>query len=400
MIFEAFFCNLFSTFAQNFTFMAISNQKIGILGGGQLGKMLCIAAAPLDLDIWILDTEGCPSQPYCRHFVAGDFRNYDAVMAFGKQVDVLTIEIEDVNLKALKDLEKLGKKVYPNPKALGIIKDKGLQKQFYAKHKLPTEAFELVDNQGIVKEKVASGAWQFPFVWKSRTGGYDGKGVQIVRSAADLDKLPDVPCLLEKLSDIDKEIAVIVARNDKGEVVAYPSVEMVFDPKANLLDLQVCPSAISKKIENTAQVLAKKLIKKYNICGLLAVEMFLTKSGELLINEVAPRPHNSGHHTIEAHETSQFEQHLRSILGLPLGATSRRLPSVLLNLVGAEGFSGAMKIEGLAESLHTEGVHFHLYGKAETRPFRKMGHITVLNKNREKALEIALRLKENIRIVS
>ncbi len=368
-------------------------KKVGILGGGQLGKMLCLAAADWDLEIYVLDTEGSPAQTYCTHFVVGDFNNYDDVLAFGRLVDVLTIEIEHVNIKALKVLEKEGLKVHPNYKALKTIKDKGLQKAFYQKFHFPTSKFVLL-------ESPTEAAIQLPGVWKSRSGGYDGKGVSVLKTKEDIQKLPKEPCLIEELVEIEKEIAVIVARNESGQVVAYPSVEMAFDPKANLLDIQICPSKIPKEIERKAQLLAKKLIRKYKICGLLAVEFFWTKDGQLLINEVAPRPHNSGHHTIEATETSQFEQHLRGILNLPLGSTAIRKPSVLLNLVGAEGYTGEAVVEGFENALNTEGVHIHLYGKKITKPFRKMGHVTILNKNVEKAVETALNLKNTLRIIS
>jgi 5-(carboxyamino)imidazole ribonucleotide synthase len=376
-------------------------KKVGILGGGQLGKMLCLAAADWDLEVYVLDREGSPAQSYCKHFIVGDFNKYQDVLSFGRLVDVLTIEIEHVNVKALTILEKEGVKVHINPKALNIIKDKGLQKQFYQKHKLPTSEFQLFDKitDGTSRSSREGGV-TLPCVWKSRSGGYDGKGVSILKTVEDIKKMPKEPCLIEKLVEIDKEIAVIVARNEKGQVVAYPSVEMVFDPKANLLDYQMCPSAIPKNIERAAQNLAKQLIKKFKMCGLLAVEFFLTKDGQLLINEVAPRAHNSGHHTIEATETSQFEQHLRAILNLPLGSTAIRKPSVLLNLVGAEGFTGEAVVDGFENALNTEGVHIHLYGKHITKPFRKMGHVTILNKNVEKAVEIALDLKSNLRIIA
>lgn len=376
-------------------------KKVGILGGGQLGKMLCLAAADWDLEIYVLDKEGSPAQSYCKHFVVGDFNKYEDVLAFGRLVDVLTIEIEHVNVKALTVLEKEGVKVHPNSKALKLIKDKGLQKQFYQKHKLPTSEFQLFDKitDGISRSS-REGVVKLPCVWKSRSGGYDGKGVSILKTVDDIKKLPQEPCLIEQLVEIDKEIAVIVARNEAGQVVAYPSVEMVFDPKANLLDYQLCPSVIPKNIERAAQNLAKQLIKKFKMCGLLAVELFLTKDGQLLINEVAPRPHNSGHHTIEATETSQFEQHLRAILNLPLGSTAIRKPSVLLNLVGAEGYTGEAVVDGFENALNTEGVHIHLYGKHITKPFRKMGHVTILNKNVEKAVEIALDLKNELRIIA
>jgi 5-(carboxyamino)imidazole ribonucleotide synthase len=370
-------------------------KRVGILGGGQLGKMLCLAAADWDLDVFVMDTEGCPAQPFCKHFVAGDIKNYEDVLRFGQMVDVLTIEIEHVNTEALHILEKEGKIVHPNPTALDLIKDKGLQKAFYLENEFATSKVSYFDNKKSLVEHVF-----YPSVWKSRKGGYDGKGVFILREENDLETLPDEPCILEELVNIDKEISILVCRNEGGQVKMYPSVEMYFDPKANLLDLQLCPSGISEKIEERAQDLAKKVIKKLNICGLLAVEMFFTKSGQLLINEVAPRPHNSGHHTIEAIETSQFEQHLRGILNLSLGSTKMRLPSVLINLVGEEGHDGDTKVEGFEKAMNTEGVHVHLYGKKKTKPFRKMGHVTVLNKDHKKALENAIFIKRNLKIIS
>ena len=371
-------------------------KKIGILGGGQLGKMLCLAAANWDLDIYILeDDENCPAAPYCTKLIKGSFKNYDDVVAFGEMVDVLTIEIEHVNTQALKFLEKKGKIVHPNPKALDIIKDKGLQKQFYLKHKIPTATVNYYETKADFNKILT-----LPCVWKSRKGGYDGKGVSILKTEKDIENLPDEPCIVEELIEIDKELAVIACRNPSGHIVIYPSVEMVFDPKANLLDYQMCPSAISKKIEKQAQTLAKNVIKKFNLCGLLAVEMFLTKDGRLLVNEVAPRPHNSGHHTIEANETSQFEQHLRAILNMPLGSIKMRNPSVLLNLVGSEGFTGKTKVKGWENALNREGVHVHLYGKKTIKPFRKMGHITVMNKSLDKAKHIAIELKNDFKIIA
>jgi 5-(carboxyamino)imidazole ribonucleotide synthase len=370
-------------------------KKVGILGGGQLGKMLCLAAADWDLEIFVMDTEGSPAQPFCKHFVVGDIKNYDDVLRFGQLVDVLTIEIEHVNSEALHALVAEGKTVHPNPTALDLIKDKGLQKAFYAENEFLTSKVFYYDDKKSVIENIF-----YPAVWKSRKGGYDGKGVFILREETDLENLPDEPCILEELVNIDKEISLVVCRNESGQVKAYPSVEMFFDPKANLLDLQLCPSGVSEKIEERAQEIAKKLIKKLNICGLLAVEMFFTKGGQLLINEVAPRPHNSGHHTIEAVETSQFEQHLRGIMNLPLGSTKIRLPSVLINLVGSEGHEGDILVEGMEKALNTEGVHVHLYGKKKTKPFRKMGHVTVLHKDLKKALENAIFIKRNLKIIS
>ena len=368
------------------------NQKIGILGGGQLGKMLCLAAADWHLETYVLDKKGCSAENYCAHFIEGDFRNYNDVLNFGRLCDVITIEIEHVNIDALKQLEKEGKKVYPSANALNIIADKGLQKIFYVKNKMPTSDFIFFNSKKLLigyleKEN------KFPCVWKSCRGGYDGKGVSILKSMQSLKDLPDVACIIEKLVDIEKEICVMAARNVSGEIVTYTPVEMVFDDKANLLDYQICPANISRSQMLQAQKIAKKLIKKLNIVGLLAVEMFLTKSGEILINESAPRPHNSGHHTIEASMTSQYEQLLRCILNLPPGDPKIKSPSVLWNILGAEGFSGEAKTVGFEEALKISGAYFHFYGKKTTQPFRKMGHATVLNKNIDKALEDVFKLK-------
>jgi 5-(carboxyamino)imidazole ribonucleotide synthase len=377
----------------------MNKKKIGILGGGQLGKMLCLVAANWDLDIYVLDAAGCSAQSYCPHFVEGSFRDFNDVLNFGRLVDIVTIEIEHVNTDALRILKQEGKTIHPDPDVLDLIKDKGKQKIFYKKHGLPTDFIAIGLSLSDIEDMLETGVLTYPFVWKSTTGGYDGKGVSLIFNQNDKDKIPDVPYLIEPLTDIDKELAVIVARNERGDVIAYPSVEMAFDPKANLLDFQISPAAISKKIEKKAQELAKTLIKKLNICGLLAVEMFLTKDGRLLINEVAPRPHNSGHHTIEAHETSQYEQYLRAILNMPLGSTTMRSPSVLLNLLGAQGYVGDAHYQGFEKALSTEGVHIHLYGKKTTHPFRKMGHVTVLNKNIERAKAVAMMVKKELNVI-
>ena len=368
------------------------NQRIGILGGGQLGKMLCLAAADWHLETYVLDKKGCSAENYCTHFVEGDFKNYNDVLNFGRLCDVITIEIEHVNIDALEQLEKEGKKVYPSSKALNIIADKELQKNFYVKNKMPTSGYRAFNSKKYLAEFLERDN-PFPCVWKSCRGGYDGKGVSILKSIESLKDLPDVPCIIERLVDIEKEICVMAARNLSGEIVTYTPVEMVFDDKANLLDYQICPANISKQQIATAKKIAKQLIKKLNIVGLLAVEMFLTKSGEILINESAPRPHNSGHHTIEASMTSQYEQLLRCILNLPLGDPKIKSPSVLWNILGAEGFSGEAKTIGFEEALKISGTYFHFYGKKTTQPFRKMGHATVLNKNLDNALADVFKLK-------
>jgi 5-(carboxyamino)imidazole ribonucleotide synthase len=302
-------------------------------------------------------------------------------------------------------LEKEGKIIHPRPAALEIIRDKGLQKIFYSDNNFPTSTFKIYENKKDIKENLKTQNIDFPFVWKSRRGGYDGKGVAVVRSAETFDLLPDVPCVVEELVEIEQEIAVIAARTwadtEGGEnCLIYDCVEMEFDPQAHLLDLQLCPANISEDIAQKAKMIAQSLIEKLDIYGLLAVEMFITKSGEILVNEVAPRAHNSGHHTIEAAATSQFEQHIRGVVGLPLGDVRTLLPSVMFNLLGADGFAGRAQYVGFGKALHTEGVGIHLYGKAETRPYRKMGHVTVLAKDIKTAYQTAIDLKESLKIIA
>jgi len=376
-------------------------KKIGILGGGQLGKMLCLEAARLDLLIHILDKEDTyPAAHLCTSFTKGDFTNYEDVMSFGKNMDIITIEIEKVNVQALKDLETMGKIVYPQPAALEIIQDKGSQKEFYVEHDVPTSDFKHFADKAAIQEAIDKGIIRLPFVQKACQDGYDGKGVMVIKSKSDLDALMDTKSIVEDLVDIDKEIAVIVARNPQGEIVTYPVVEMEFHPTANLVEYLCCPADISDEIKTRAAQLAKEVSIAYDIIGLLAVEMFLTKDGKILINEVAPRPHNSGHHTFDAAHTSQFEQHLRSILNLPLGDTSNLSASVMINLLGEDGFTGAVYYEGLEDAVNVPGANIMLYGKTETRPFRKMGHATVLGKDVKEARDNAQKLKKILKIKS
>lgn len=390
-------------------------KKLGILGGGQLGKMMCLAAADWDLETFVLDTEGASAQPYCKHFVVGDFKNYDDVVSFGRKVDVLTIEIEHVNIDALKTLEAEGIRVHPRPSALETVNDKGLQKEFFVKNGIPTADFKCFNSKfdlifhldGIEAERDLLGirlGQGFHWVWKSRQGGYDGKGVAIIKSSSDAENLPDVPCILERKVDFHGEIAVMFSRNERGEVEHYDPVLMFFNEKTNMLDMQICPAPLKKKLMESAVSYGKKIIEELDICGVLAVEMFLLKEPQrgasILVNEIAPRPHNSGHHTIEAAETSQFQQHIRGVLNLPLGSPMMRSPSVLLNLVGEDGYEGVPKVEGFEKGLNTEGVHFHFYGKKITKPFRKMGHVTVMNRKLDKARAIASDLRESIKIIS
>lgn len=381
--------------------MFSTTQKIGILGGGQLGKMLCLAAANWDFKTYILDAEGCPASAVCTGHVAGDFKNYDDVLRFGRQMDVLTIEIEHVNTEALHQLEREGKRIHPAPAALDIIKDKGLQKQFYREHALPTADFQLFDDEKALLAAVKNGSLAVPFVQKSRTAGYDGKGVAIIRTEEDLTtKLLPGACLTENLVPVRAEIAVIAAQNEAGEVAVFPAVEMDFHPEANLVEFLVCPARVSPLVEAEAQALAEQVIRAFGVCGVLAVEMFLTDAGELLVNEVAPRPHNSGHHTIDSAYVSQYQQHLLGICNLPLGDTAQKLPAVMVNLLGEAGQKGPVKYESIEACLALGGVNVHLYGKATTAPFRKMGHVTVVDASLERAIEKAEFVKNTLRIVA
>ena len=377
------------------------DKKIGILGGGQLGKMICLEAARLDLEIHILDkSDTYPAAHLCSRFVTGDFTNYDDVINFGKDLDIITIEIERVNVEALKELERLGKEVYPQPDALEIIQDKGKQKDFYNQHNIPTSAHQHFADKAAIVGAIDEGRLPLPFVQKACQDGYDGKGVHVVKSTADVASIMDTKSIVESLVDIDKELAVIVARNPKGEVVTYPVVEMEFHPTANLVEYLLCPSSISPQIAEQADQLAREVMEAFDLCGLLAVEMFLTQSGELLINEVAPRPHNSGHHTLDAAHTSQFEQHLRSIINLPLGDTSNICASVMVNLLGHADYTGAVMYEGMEEAMNIPGANILLYGKTETRPHRKMGHATLLADNVMEARSNAQKLKQVLSIKS
>ncbi|MFN0214082.1 MAG: 5-(carboxyamino)imidazole ribonucleotide synthase [Saprospiraceae bacterium] len=376
-------------------------QKIGILGGGQLGKMLALAAANWDCKTFCLDpTSEAPATQVCTGFAIGDFNNYEDVLAFGRDKDLLTIEIEHVNTEALRELERQGKTIHPSPRALDIIKDKGLQKEFYRENDIPTAHFELFEDEKALKTAIMAGAWKLPLVQKSRTAGYDGKGVAILRTLEDLEtKLLPGPCLAEVLAPIETEIAIVTARNAQGEVAVFPAVEMDFHPEANLVEFLLCPARISPLVEAQAEALAENVIRAFDICGLLAVEMFWTKDGQLLVNEVAPRPHNSGHHTIDSAHTSQFEQHLRAITGLPLGSTASKTPvAIMLNLLGEPGHKGPVRYEGVEDCLNLEGVNIHLYGKALTSPFRKMGHVTITADTVAEAMKKANFVKGKLKV--
>jgi len=373
------------------------NTKLGILGGGQLGRMLIQEAVNFNIHISVLDPSvNAPCADLANNFVVGNYNDYQTVLDFGKTVDVLTIEIEHVNIEALEELERLGKKVFPRPQALRTIQDKGLQKQFYKANNIPTAPFHLIDNAEdalLFKEKG-------PFMQKLRKGGYDGKGVTPLRTEAEFNAAFDAPSVLEEFVPFVKELAVIVARNENGELATFPLVEMEFNPEANLVEFIFSPANVNIEIENNAKKIAIAIANKLEHVGLLAIELFLTEDGNLLVNEIAPRPHNSGHHTIEACFVSQYGMHLRAILNMPLGSTGLRTPAVMINLLGEKGFEGKARYENIEEVLHTEGAYIHLYGKEDTKPFRKMGHITVCNSNLEQAKENARRFLREVRIIS
>lgn len=346
--------------------------KLGVLGGGQLGRMLIQSGIDLNIEFNVLDPDVNAPCSQISNFTCGKLTDFDTVIEFGEACDLITIEIENVNTSALKELAKKGKKVFPQPEVIELIQDKRLQKQFYKENGIPTADFILTEDKNIPVSFL-------PAVHKLGKGGYDGQGVQVIRNADSLSKAFDKPGVLEKLIDFEKEIAVIVSRNERGEVMAFPSVEMVFHPEANLVEYLLSPAQISPATNKLALDLATKVITKLNMVGLLAVEMFVTRDGQVLVNEIAPRPHNSGHHTIEANATSQYEQHLRAILGLSPGKTDSLLPAAMVNLLGEEGYAGIANYSGLEEVLAIAGTHVHLYGKKMTKPFRKMGHVTIVD---------------------
>ena len=378
-----------------------SNFTLGILGGGQLGKMLLTETRKFDITTKVLDPSAdAPCRIACNTFVQGSLTDFDTVYRFGKEVDVLTIEIENVNVDALKKLQSEGVKVYPTPQTIELIQHKATQKQFYTTHNIPTAPFHRFESLTNLQQAVTNEQITLPFVWKSARFGYDGNGVKIVRQLPDLSLLPEGECIAENLVPFAKELAVIVARNVSGEATTYPVVEMEFHPEANQVEYVLCPARISEEIAQKARAIAVQVAQAFQVVGLLAVELFLTAEGEVLVNEVAPRPHNSGHYSIEAAYTNQFEQHLRAILDLPLGNTDSKVAGVMVNLVGAEGYQGDVIYENIEQILAMEGVTPHIYGKRQTRPFRKMGHVTIVNKDIEKARVIAEKVKQTIKVIS
>lgn len=378
-----------------------SDFKLGILGGGQLGKMMLYETRKWDIQTKVLDaSKEAPCKIACNEFVLGDLLDFDTVYNFGKEVDVLTIEIENVNTAALEKLEHEGVKVYPQPSALRIIQNKATQKLFYTDNNIPTSPFTRFAYTSELEDSITNGGVKLPFVWKSAQFGYDGQGVKVVRSISDLKGLPNVECIAENMVDFKNELAVIVTRSTTGEVKTYPVVEMEFHSEANQVEYVICPARINEKVAQKAQEIALKVSTAIEHVGVLAVELFQTKDDEILVNEVAPRPHNSGHYSIEASYTNQFEQHIRAILGLPLGNTASKVAGVMVNLVGAEGHTGDVVYKNMPEVLQLDGVTPHIYGKKQTRPFRKMGHVTIVDKDMARAREVAQKVKETIKVVS
>ncbi len=373
------------------------SMKTGILGGGQLGRMLLQAAANYPVTTFVMENDPeCPSAHLCHHFVPGDIRNYNDVLAFGRNLDALTIEIENVNIEALEELERTGVKVYPRPSVIRTIKNKIHQKEYYQAHQVPSPEFVVTQNLAELKEQ----AGFLPAAHKLAEGGYDGRGVQLLKTRADLDKGFDAPSVLEKLVNIHKEIAIIVAVDQKGETALYPPVEMVFDPVLNLLDYQVCPADIPEKTLWKAEAISLTVARNFNSPGLFAIELFVDKNGDVLVNETAPRVHNSGHHTIEAHYSSQFDMLWRIILGYPLGNTQYILPSAMVNIIGADGHSGPAVYNGLTEILSREKLFVHIYGKKETRGGRKMGHVTILGNARADLTYEAHKIKQTLSVTA
>jgi 5-(carboxyamino)imidazole ribonucleotide synthase len=378
-----------------------SDFKLAIIGGGQLGKMMLYETRKWDIYTKVLDPNPeAPCKIACNEFVQGDLQNYQDVMDFCLDADVITIEIEAVNVAALSDLKEQGKKVYPQPECLKIIQNKISQKEFYKVQQLPTADFKAFVSKKELSAALEKQTINFPFVWKSATGGYDGRGVQVVKNQQQIEELPDQSCLVDDLIDFSHELSVIVARNESGEIRSYPVVEMEFHSTANQVEFVITPARIDQNLQSKAKKLAEEVAQKMGIIGLLAVELFLTKDHQLLINEVAPRPHNSGHVSIEANYTNQFEQYLRAILNLPLGATELKTAAVMVNLVGAENHRGLPVYQNMDQLLQMPGVTPHIYGKKQTRPFRKMGHVTIIDEDVDHARENAALVKSKIKIIS
>ncbi len=372
-------------------------MKVGILGGGQLGRMLLQAAANYTVETYVLENDkNCPAAHLCHHFVKGDIKDFNTVYQFGKKLDALTIEIESVNVEALEKLESEGVKIYPKPSAIRIIKNKIKQKLFYQLHEIPSSDFIVTKNL----KDLAKHTSFLPAVHKIAEGGYDGKGVQLITTEKLIKKGFNAPAILEKLVNIKKEIAVIVAMNDKRETVVYPPAEMIFDPVLNLLDYQISPAKIPQKIFWKAEAIAKNLVQELQSPGLFAVELFVDENEHIWVNETAPRVHNSGHHTIEANYCSQYDMLWRIMLQYPLGNSNTIMPSAIVNILGEEGYSGPAQYQGLDDVLQMENVFVHLYGKAETKPGRKMGHVTILHKDYGALVHQAQTVKAILKVIA
>ena len=376
-------------------------KKLGILGGGQLGKMLMNVTRKWSIETYILDPNpDCPASNCCDFFFKGDFSNYQDVYNFGKKVDIITIEIEHVNVEALYKLEKEGVDVYPSPSNIQLIQNKGVQKDFFKKNKIPTSNYKRFDNKKVLSKYISKIESVYPFIWKSETMGYDGKGVKLVQSLSDLDEINENSCIIEDVVEIKHELSVLVARNNSGESKSFPVLEMEFNQKSNQVEYVILPSRIPEKIKLKSLKIADLVSKSLNHVGLIAVELFCTHNDDVLVNEIAPRVHNSGHLTIESCITSQFEQHIRAIYGLSLGNVDQILPSVMVNLVGENNHSGEAFYRNIDKAFDLDRVYPHLYGKKITKPYRKMGHITIMDKKLEKAISKARILKNTIKIIS
>lgn len=378
-----------------------SDYTLGILGGGQLGKMLLYETRKYDIKTHVLDpSTEAPCRIACNHFEQGDLMDFDTVYNFGKQVDVLTFEIEAVNIEALAKLESEGKKVYPSASTLNKIQNKGKQKLFYKEKGIPTADFIQFNQLADLQKAVLENKITLPFVWKCTEGGYDGNGVSIIKTKEDLNKLPNIECIAEQLVNFKNELGIIVVRNPSGEVKTYPVVEQEFHPEANQVEYVICPARIDANVRQKAREIAAKVSESFEHVGVLAVELFQTQDDMILVNEVAPRTHNSGHLTIESSYTNQFEQHLRSVLDLPLGDTQNKAAGVMVNLVGDEGHNGEVLYKNIEKIMALPGVTPHIYGKRETRPFRKMGHVTIINEDVDEARRIAEEVKKTIKVIS
>lgn len=374
-----------------------SDLRLGILGGGQLGRMLIQETINYNVDVYVLDPDkNAPCKNLCEHFEIGELNDFDTVYKFGKKVDMITIEIEKVNVDALEKLEEEGITVYPQARVIRLIQDKGLQKQFFKENGIPTAPFQFIsDKAGLQQANIP-----FPYIQKQRKDGYDGRGVVKIADTSDFEQAFDEPSIVEQWIDFEKEIAVIVARNERGDIKTFPLVEMEFNQQVNLVEFLISPSTLPFEVQQRAENLARKIAEDLKITGILAVEMFLTKDGEILINELAPRPHNSGHQSIEGNVISQFAQHLRAIFNLPLGNTETKTNAVMINLLGEPEYNGLAVYQGIEDTLKYEGVYIHLYGKKFTKPFRKMGHVTILNENRETAIEIARSIQKTLKVIA